>query len=53
MTHLQNFIDVVLAIVAVEAILKPITVRLTKKLLEQVDEKVGFIPDYLHTEQED
>ena len=52
MTHLQNFIDTVLAIAFVEAILKPITVRLTKKLLKRADEKVGFIPDYLHSKQE-
>lgn len=53
MTHLQNFIDTVLAIIAVEAILKPITVRLTKKVLKRADEEIGFIPDYLHTKQED
>lgn len=49
MTHLQNFIDVVLAIIAVEAILKPVTVRLTKRALRFLDNHFSWIPDWLHT----
>ena len=49
MTHLQNFIDVVLAIIAVEAILKPVTVRLTKVALRSLDKRFSWIPDWLHT----
>ena len=49
MTHLQNFIDTVLAIIAVEAILKPITVRFTKRVLRFLDNHFSWIPDWLHT----
>ena len=52
MTHVQTFVDTVLAIAFMEAIVKPVTLRLTKKLLRRADEEVGFIPDYLHSKQE-
>ena len=54
MTHLQTFTDVVLALAFTEVILKPIVVRLTKHYISLIDKKVGFIPDWLHSlEQED
>ena len=31
MTHVQNFVDTVLAIAFVEAIVKPVTIRATKR----------------------
>ena len=49
MTHLQNFIDTVLAIAFVEALLKPITVRLSRRLIRFLDNHVNWIPDWLHT----
>ena len=55
MTHLQNFIDTVLAIAFVEAILKPVTVRVTKHVIRWADSHVDIIPDWLYNppKQED
>jgi len=53
MTHLQTFVDTVLAIAFVEAILKPITVRATKRILQRADNHVDIIPDWLYTKRED
>ena len=48
MTHLQTFIDTVLAIAFVEAILKPITVRVTKRVIRWADSHLDIIPDWLY-----
>jgi len=48
MTHVQNFADTVLAIAFVEAILKPITIRATKRVLRWADNHVEIIPDWLY-----
>ena len=48
MTHIQNFTDTVLAIAFVEAILKPITIRVTKRVLWWADNHVEIIPDWLY-----
>ena len=48
MNHFSNFVDTVIAIAFVEAILKPITVRQTKKLLAWADAHVDIIPDWLY-----
>ena len=48
MTHLQTFVDTVLAIAFVEALLKPITVRVTKRLIRWADSHVEIIPDWLY-----
>ena len=53
MTHIQNFTDTVLAIAFVEAILKPITIRATKRLIGWVDGHVDVIPDWLHTSKQE
>ena len=50
--HLSNFIDVVLAISFMEAILKPSVVRLTKFLLRELDEQIEIVPDFLHSKEE-
>ena len=49
MNHLSTFIDTVLAIAFTEAILKPITVRATKRALRWADNHIELIPDWLYT----
>lgn len=53
MTHIQTFVDTVLAIAFMEAILKPLTVRATKRVLQWADNHVEIIPDWLYTRKED
>ena len=53
MSHLSNFLDTVLAIAFMEAVIKPVVVRSTKAFLKRADAFVDFIPDYLHSEKED
>ena len=53
MTHLQTFVDTVLAIAFVEAILKPITVRTTKRVLQWADNHIELIPDWLYTSKQE
>ena len=53
MTHLQNFVDTVLAIAFVEAILKPVTVRATKRIIRWADSHVDIIPDWLYTSKQE
>ena len=48
MTNFQVVLDTVLAIALMEAIVKPITVRVTKKALEWADAHVSVIPDWLY-----
>jgi len=48
-THLQTFVDTVLAIAFVEALLKPVTVRLSRRLIRFLDAQVHWIPNWLHT----
>lgn len=48
MTHVHVFIDTVLAIAFMEAILKPLTVRATKRVLLWADNHVEIIPDWLY-----
>ena len=46
---MTTFINTVLAIAFMEVILKPITVRVTKRVLKWIDNHVDFIPDWLYT----
>ena len=48
MTNFQVFLDTVLAIALMEAIVKPVTVRLTRKILEWADKHVDVIPNWLY-----
>jgi len=48
MTHIQTFVDTVLAIAFVEAVLKPITIRATKRVIRWADSHIDFIPDWLY-----
>ena len=48
MTNFQVFLDTVLAIALMEVVVKPITVRLTKKALQWADEHVDVIPNWLY-----
>lgn len=48
MTHLQTVADTLLAIALMEAIVKPVTVRATKKALEWADGHIDWIPDWLY-----
>jgi hypothetical protein len=48
MTNFQLVIDTLLALALMEAIVKPITVRATKKALEWVDAHVYVIPNWLY-----
>ena len=45
---MTTFIDTVLAIAFMEVILKPITVRLTKRALRWADNHVDIIPNWLY-----
>ena len=48
MTNFQVFLDTVLAIALMEVVVKPITVRLTKKALKWADGHVDVIPNWLY-----
>ena len=48
MTNLQAIIDTLLALAFMEAIVKPIAVRATKKALEWADAHVDVIPNWLY-----
>jgi len=50
---MTTFIETVLAIAFMEVILKPITVRITKRILQWADNHVEVIPDWLYTKRED
>ena len=45
---MTTFIDTVLAIAFMEVILKPITVRITKRVLKWADNHIELIPDWLY-----
>ena len=49
---MSTFIDTVLAIAFMEVILKPITIRATKRVLRWADNHVEIIPDWLYTKRE-
>ena len=48
MTNFQVFLDTVLAIALMEAIVKPVTIQATKKALEWADKHVDVIPNWLY-----
>lgn len=48
MNDLRTIVDTLIALAVMEAIVKPIVVRLTKKALEWADKYIHFIPDFLH-----
>lgn len=50
---MTTFIDTVLAIAFMEVIVKPITIRITKRVLQWADNHVEIIPDWLYTKRED
>ena len=50
---MTTFIDTVLAIAFMEVIVKPITIRITKRILRWADDHVEIIPDWLYTKRED
>lgn len=48
MTNLQAIIDTLLALALMEAIVKPVMVRLTQRILEWADAHVDVIPNWLY-----
>lgn len=48
MTDLRAIADTLIALAVMEAIVKPLVVRLTKKALKWADRYIHFIPDFLH-----
>ena len=46
--HLSHVAEVVTGIAFVEVLAKPVVVRYSRKLLELVDSRVKWIPDWLH-----
>ena len=45
---MTTFIETVLAIAFMEVILKPVTVRVTKRVLRWADNHVDIIPNWLY-----
>lgn len=45
---MTTFIETVLALAFMEVILKPVTVRITKRALQWADSHVDIIPDWLY-----
>jgi hypothetical protein len=45
---MTTFIETVLALAFMEVILKPVTVRITKRALRWADSHVDIIPDWLY-----
>ena len=50
---MTTFIDTILAIAFMEVIVKPITIRITKRILRWADDHVELIPDWLYSLKED
>ena len=48
MRHVQTVFDTLLAVALMEVLVKPVTIRLTKKALEWADKHVDVIPDWLY-----
>lgn len=48
MSHIATVVDTLLAIALMEAIVKPVTVRVTKKALKWADSHIDLIPDWLY-----
>lgn len=48
MSDLRTIIDTLIALAVMEAVVKPIVVRVTKKALKWADKYIHFIPDFLH-----
>lgn len=48
MTHVQTVLDTLLAIVLMEVVVKPATIKITKKALEWADNHIEVIPDWLY-----
>ncbi len=46
------FIGYLVGMALVEVIVKPTVVRFSKKALGELDDRVSWVPDYLHEEQE-
>lgn len=46
---MTTFIETVLAIAFMEVILKPVTVRVTKRILKWADTHVEIIPDWIYS----
>ena len=46
------FIGYLVGMALVEVIVKPTIVRFSKKALSSLDDRVSWVPDYLHEEEE-
>ncbi len=46
------FIGYLVGMALVEVIVKPTIVRFSKKALSSLDDRVSWVPDYLHGEEE-
>ena len=46
------FIGYLVGMALVEVVVKPTIVRFSKKALSSLDDRVSWVPDFLHEEQE-
>jgi hypothetical protein len=46
------FVGYLVGMALVEVVVKPTIVRFSKKVLSSLDDRVSWVPDYLHEEQE-
>lgn len=53
MSDLQNILDTLAALALVEVLVKPITIRLGRALLRQIDGRIHWIPDWLYRQGQD
>ena len=47
------FIGYLVGMALVEVIVKPTVVRFSKKALGELDDRVSWVPDFLHEDEED
>lgn len=47
------FVGYLVGMALVEVIVKPTIVRFSKKALSSLDDRVSWVPDYLHEEEEE
>jgi len=47
------FVGYLVGMALVEVIVKPTIVRFSKKALGELDDRVSWVPDYLHEEKQD
>lgn len=53
MSDLRNILDTLAALALVEVLVKPITIRIGRALLRQVDGRIQWIPNWLYNQEKD